>query len=206
MKVSSASGSGAARPRKGPAKVIQFPKPRGLRHHRAIRIVSIGIALGVCGALATRVGSFRGFRPVLPNDEGLSYALSAQELQILKLVNDARVRIGAPPLQFSKALLEAARMHSSDMAEHGYLGHDGPEGDTPEDRVRLSGIGYEELAENVYSDNGGDDAGLASRTVAGWLASPAHRANLLSPRFQASAVGIWRSISGKLYITEDFIR
>lgn len=171
-----------------------------------MRVASIGIALGVCGALATRANTFRGFHPVLRNDSGLRSEVNVQELQILKLVNDERLRAGAPPLQFAPRLSIAARMHSTDMAIHGYIGHDGPAGDTPADRARRAGLTYQELGETLYADDGSDLAGLPARTVRAWLASPAHRANLLSPRFQVSAVGIGRSSQGNFYITEDFIR
>lgn len=171
-----------------------------------MRIASIGIALGVCGALATRANTFRGFHTVLKDDSGLRSEVSAQELQILKLVNDERARVGAPPLQFAPRLSIAARMHSADMAIHSYVGHEGPAGDTPADRARKAGVSYQELGENVYADEGADLAALPARTIRVWLASPAHRANLLSPRFQVSAVGIGRSAQGKFYITEDFIR
>lgn len=206
MKVSSASGRSTARSPKGPAKIIPMPAPKRLRRRRAVRVASIGVALSVFGAIVTRVNTFRGFHPVSHGDGGMRSPMGVQEFQILKLVNDERARAGALPLQFSPRLMTAARMHSSDMAARGYLGHDGPDGDTPADRARTAGIGYAELGENVYADSSADLAGLPARTVEGWLASPAHRANLLSPRFQASAVGIGRSASGKIYITEDFIR
>lgn len=171
-----------------------------------MRFASIGIALGVCGALATRTNTFRGFHPALKDEGALRSELSAQEFQVLKLVNDERVRAGSPALQFAPRLSIAARVHSADMAVHGYVGHDGPAGDTPADRARRAGISYRELGENVYADDGADVAGLPARTVRVWLASPAHRANLLSPRFEVSAVGIGKSAQGKFYITEDFVR
>jgi uncharacterized protein YkwD len=204
MKVSSARG--AARTPKRSAKIIPFPSKKGLRHRRAVRVASIGIAIGVCGALATRVNTFHGYGGAPTQDEGLRSAVTAQELQILKLVNDERIRAGAQPLQFSPRLLAATRRHSVDMAMRDYLGHDGPNGDTPADRARMVGLGYQELAENLYSDTVADIAELPARVVKGWLQSPAHRDNLLSQRFEASAVGIGKNSAGKFYITEDFIR
>ena len=102
--------------------------------------------------------------------------------------------------------MSAARSHSIDMAERRYFGHDSPAGDTPADRVRMMGINYEELAESLYRDDSSDVETLPNRVVKGWLASPSHRANLLSPRFRIAAVGIARSDDGKIYVTQDFIR
>ena len=205
MKVSPASGRDTARTSRRSAKIIPFPKPKGLRRRRAVRVASIGIAIGVCGALATRVNTFRGFWP-MTQDEGLRSDMSAEELQILKLVNDERVRAGSLPLQFSPRLLVAARKHSLDMANQGRLGNDGQSGDTPAARARMAGIDYQELAENVYSDSTADIADLPARAIKGWLGNPDHRTTLLSQRFQASAVGIRRNAAGRFYVTEDFIR
>jgi uncharacterized protein YkwD len=132
--------------------------------------------------------------------------LSALEFKILKLVNDQRALAGQPSLAFSPRLMVAARSHSEDMAAHRYLGYDGPSGDTPADRTRASGVSYVELAETVYSAAAGGLDALSARAVADWLASPAHRAKLLSPRLRASAVGLARAADGTLYVTEDFIR
>jgi uncharacterized protein YkwD len=132
--------------------------------------------------------------------------LNAVGFRILKLVNDQRALIGRPPLEFSPRLMMSARAHSEDMAAHHYLGYDGPGGDTPADRARASGVGYLELAENVYCAGAGGLETLPARTVAQWLAGSAYRAKLLSPHLRASAVGIARAADGSFYVTEDFIR
>jgi uncharacterized protein YkwD len=131
---------------------------------------------------------------------------SAQEFQLLKLANDSRVHAGLAPLQFSPRLMMAARNHSRDMAVRGYLGHDSPAGDTPADRTRAAGIGYDELAENVYSDDAVDAGALPEHVIKAWLQNRAHRANLLSPGFRLSAVGIARADDGTYFVTEDFVR
>ncbi len=132
--------------------------------------------------------------------------LSAQEFQLLKLTNDSRIQAGLAPLQFSPHLMVAARNHSRDMAARGYLGHDSPAGDTPADRARAAGINYDELAENIYSDNATDADALPERVIKSWLRSRTHRMNLLSPDFRLSAVGIARAHDGNYFVTEDFIR
>ena len=161
------------------------------------------VALGLMGLEAAR---FRSARPVRPRPAQVSHPLGALEFQILKLVNDQRTRIGQPPLAFSPGMTAAARAHSEDMAAHHYLGYDGPGGDTPAGRARAAGISYTEFAENVYADGVAGPETLAARTIADWLASPANRANLLSPHFRSSAVGLARAADGSFYVTEDFIR
>jgi uncharacterized protein YkwD len=165
-------------------------------------MLAIGLASAI-GVHGVRVATLHTTR--VASGEFAS-PLSAQEFRILKLVNDERVRAGQPPLEFSPLLMSAARAHSIDMAERRYLGHDSPAGDTPADRVRMMGINYEELAESLYRDDTSNVETLPNRVVKGWLASPSHRANMLSTRFRIAAVGIARSGDGKIYVTQDFIR
>jgi uncharacterized protein YkwD len=203
MSAPSTSGRGVARTLKGTAKVIRLPPPRRTGRKRIARIGTVVVALGLAGVIALRINGLHTTRLETAEIES---PMSVQEFQILKLVNDERSRAGLDPLQFSPRLMVAARNHSRDMAMHHYLGHGGPNGDTPADRVRAVGVKYDELAENVYSDNFEPVSSLAERTIKRWLQSSAHRANLLSPHFRLSAAGVTRATNGEFYVTEDFIR
>jgi uncharacterized protein YkwD len=203
MSASSATGRGPARASRRPAKIIRMPTPRATRRRRVVRIGAAILAIGLASAIGVHVATLHSTRVATGE---FASPLSAQEFRILKLVNDERVRAGQAPLQFSPLLMSAARAHSIDMAERRYFGHDSPAGDTPADRVRMMGINYEELAESLYRDDSSDVETLPNRVVKGWLASPSHRANLLSTRFRIAAVGIARSDDGKIYVTQDFIR
>jgi uncharacterized protein YkwD len=92
------------------------------------------------------------------------------------------------------------------MALRNYLGHDGPAGDTPAERVRGVGVDSATLGENIYRDRDPDHAKLAERAVRGWLRSPEHRANLLAPDFATTGVGIARAADGTAYVTQDFTK
>jgi uncharacterized protein YkwD len=184
------------------AKVIPLPPPRRQRR-RAARIGSVVVALGVIGTITVRVDWLRRVRLQTTT---IQSPFSVQEFQLLKLANDSRVQAGLAPLQFSPRLMVAARNHSRDMAARGYLGHDSPAGDTPADRARAIGISYDELAENVYRGDAADAGALPELVIKAWLRSRAHRANLLSPDFRLSAVGIARADDGNYFVTEDFVR
>jgi uncharacterized protein YkwD len=132
--------------------------------------------------------------------------MSAQEAEILRLVNDERKRAGAPALKSSQRLVLASRGHSYDMALRNYLGHDGPAGDTPAERVRGVGVESTVLGENIYLDRDTDHAKLAERTVKGWLDSPEHRAHMLSRDFALTGVGVARAADGTAYVTQDFVK
>jgi uncharacterized protein YkwD len=64
------------------------------------------------------------------------------------------------------------------MANGNFFDHQDRDGRTPGDRAELAGYSGQRVGENIA-------AGLDSpaKVVAGWLASPAHCANLMSPLF-----------------------
>jgi uncharacterized protein YkwD len=161
------------------------------------------VAVVTLAAFVIRVNSFGGPQapPMLAADE-----FGGAESLTVKLVNDARLRAGVRPLAISGRLLIAARVHSEDMAANDYLAHEGAIGDAPADRVRSAGIDYEEVAENLFFDNGPDLDALPRRALAEWQASPIPRTNLLAPEFRGIAVAIARAVDGSFFVTLDLMR
>jgi uncharacterized protein YkwD len=203
MSVQPASGRKSVRIPKGPAKVI--PLPAGGRRRRYRRTVGIGIAsMGLAAAGAALVWLY--LVPLIGLAPDVTAGMSAQEAEILRLVNDERKRAGAPALKSSQRLVLASRGHSYDMALRNYLGHDGPAGDTPAERVRGVGVDSASLGENIYLDRDTDRAKLAERVVKAWLDSSEHRVNMLSPDFATTGVGIARAADGTAYVTQDFAK
>jgi len=111
----------------------------------------------------------------------------------LCLVNRERAAHGERPLQTNARLRQAAQSHTESMADDDYFEHIGPGGDTPLTRLRAVGyiyssqIGYE-VGENLAWGTLWEAAPAA--IVAAWMASPAHRANILDARYRDTAVGV----------------
>src|SRR5450830_1434554 len=84
----------------------------------------------------------------------------------------------APPLTWNADLGTAAQGHSQAMANDNYFAHQDPNGDMPWDRAKAAGYGGRQIGENIA-------AGQRSpgKAMEGWLASPGHCANLMSPMF-----------------------
>jgi uncharacterized protein YkwD len=203
MVVQPVSGRKSVRIPKGPAKVI--PLPAGGRRRRYRSKIGIGIAsIGLAAAAAALVWLY--LVPLIGLVPDLTAGMSAQEAEILRLVNEERKRAGAPALKSSQRLVLASRGHSYDMALRNYLGHNGPAGDTPAERVRGVGVDSAALGENIYQDRDTDRAKLAERAIKVWLNSPEHRANMLSPDFAATGIGIARAADGTAYVTQDFAK
>ncbi len=123
---------------------------------------------------------------------------SGQDLPLIRtatlcLVNRERLSHGEAALKPNAHLELAAQGHSADMAAGDYFEHDGRHGDTPLSRMRASGyifsskIGYA-VGENIAWATLGLSTPKA--IVAGWMASPGHRANILDATFRESGLGI----------------
>ena len=124
------------------------------------------------------------------------------ERAVLDAVNDTRRSGGLEPLQSDEALARIARDHSCAMARRGFFDHKSPDGETMGDRIRKAGTRYASVAENIARIDGPEPAG---RAVAGWLKSPGHRKNIMTPGFTQSGVGACRA-GRAVYFTQLFLR
>lgn len=107
--------------------------------------------------------------------------LSQQE--ILDLVNQDRITHGLSELSLNSTLNLAALAKAQDMLVHNYFAHTSPSGATPWHWFKTMGYNYTYAGENLaegYSD--------AQDLEKSWMASPSHRANILSPYY--SEVGL----------------
>jgi uncharacterized protein YkwD len=123
---------------------------------------------------------------------------SGQDAELVRaatlcLVNRERTSHGEAPLRPNADLRAAAQAHSAEMANDDYFEHDSPTGATPLSRMRAAGyifssrIGYA-VGENIAWGT----LGLATpkAIVAGWMASPGHRANILDATFKDTGIGV----------------
>jgi uncharacterized protein YkwD len=83
------------------------------------------------------------------------------------------------PLTWNATLATAAEAQSRSMANNNYFDHKDRDGRTPGDRAELAGYNFQQIGENISA---GQDT--AHKVVEGWLASPGHCANLMSPQFR----------------------
>jgi len=123
---------------------------------------------------------------------------SAQEQELVEQVNQAREKAGRPPLTVDHRLTQAAREHSQKMAESHTLTHvlSGEPG-VPE-RLAATGIRFNRSGENVgYNSD-------FEKMHSGFMHSPPHRANILSPDYDHIGIGVVQGSDGIYWATEDF--
>jgi uncharacterized protein YkwD len=135
-----------------------------------------------------------------PSPEPTDAAAAAAELT--RLVNQARRRHNLAALVGDARLAAIAGAHSQDMAAHGYTGHTSPTAGDLARRFREAGYAARAYGENVA--RGPTIVGVHE----GLMRSPAHRANVLSPRFSRLGIGVVRhqaALGGEEWVvTEEF--
>jgi uncharacterized protein YkwD len=150
------------------------------------------IALAALSAAAVAAAA----SPAVGQDRRLT-AAKALEVSLLAEVNEVRRANGVPALRLSPQLAAAATTHSRAMALRGFFAHTSADGTPFSRRVARfygpAGHRYWSVGENLLWSTGDDLA--AARAVQLWLRSPAHRRNLLSPR--------WREVGFSAVVADD---
>jgi uncharacterized protein YkwD len=129
--------------------------------------------------------------------QGWDPGWSALETDVLDLVNQYRAqgancgsqgqKAPAPPLSMQANLRCAARVHSEDMDARSFFDHVNPSGEEPWDRFDRAGYtGWNAAGENIAA--GSPDA---AGTMAQWMGSDGHCANIMNPDFTEIGVGYY---------------
>jgi uncharacterized protein YkwD len=108
------------------------------------------------------------------------------------LINQRRASRGMRRLRLNARLSKAAVWHSHDMVHRHYFAHISKNGNDIVARLRKSryikrGFSWM-VGENLAWGSGSRATPL--EIVAGWMKSPAHRRNMLNPRFREMGVGV----------------
>ncbi len=106
-----------------------------------------------------------------------TYSNISQEA-LLSLTNQDRQAAGVPPLSLNSELSQAAAGKAADMFAKDYWAHIAPDGTTPWDFIKGAGYNYIYAGENLARGYTTPDA-----VVNAWMASPSHRENMLSPKY-----------------------
>ena len=122
--------------------------------------------------------------------------LDRAERKVVKLVNRLRARHGLKRLRSSGKLARAASDHTGDMLRGGFLSHASSDGTPMANRVRRY-TGANWVGENVAAV-ARPKGSAARRVVRMWMASPGHRAVLLSPTGRRIGVGRARGTLGSM--------
>lgn len=151
-----------------------------------------------------------------PTEKEAGLDSTAIEWAIHNRINEIRKSRDLSRLKMSGELREAARMHSSDMANRNYFSHESPEGETFKDRYEQVGYtcrvetgtpgkwstGAENIAKrNMYETN---ETEIGYAIVEQWMNSEGHRENILREYWGREGIGISVASDGTVYATQNF--
>ncbi|MET0711371.1 MAG: CAP domain-containing protein [Jiangellaceae bacterium] len=151
--------------------------------------------------MTSRLGAFgvtavlgaTGVSALMPMMCGPVSAPTVQE-QVVTLTNQQRAAAGLAPLSVDVSLANAAQAHANDQATYDTMSHSGSDGSNAGTRIQRTGYPLQNWGENVAVD-----FATAQQVVAAWMASPGHRANILSGNFTQIGIGIAFSADGSPY-------
>ena len=124
-------------------------------------------------------------------------AVLNSENEVIRLVNEIRVKNGLSPLTADWELSRVARYKSQDMKDNNYFSHTSPVYGSPFNMLKNFGISYKGAAENIAKGQKTPQA-----VVNGWMNSSGHRANILNATYKKIGVGY---VPSGNYWTQMFI-
>jgi hypothetical protein len=129
------------------------------------------------------------------------------------LVSESAALSPAPPVSIDPRITQAARLHSADMLARALQTHDGPNGESPGDRLTAAGYVWNTYGENVYAA-AEDMVHAHAGFFVDWGPGPGgmqtgrgHRVSIMNPAFREVGVGVVAGVTndlGPIFITQDF--
>lgn len=151
-----------------------LPSKKNRFHPHALRPVGLAIFLAIFVTI-----------PLLYNVTSakevqvLGYATNITVTDLNTISNQQRVNAGLAPLSLNSQLSSAAQAKAADMFAKDYWAHVAPDGTTPWSFIYGAGYNYQTAGENLaknFNTSGG--------VVNGWMASQAHKDNILNTTYQ----------------------
>merc|ERR1712183_388128 len=105
--------------------------------------------------------------------------------EMLNAVNAERSDEGLGALCYNDKLINAAQIHSDDMAGGNFLSHDGSDGSSPFERITDAGFSWNYAAENIAQGQQ-----TVESVMTAWMNSSCHRANILSSSSKYFGLGL----------------
>jgi uncharacterized protein YkwD len=131
-------------------------------------------------------------------DDGFSGEPEGYAVAVFQRVNEERAAAGLAPLRWHQTASVVAREHAIDMDERSFFSHVNPDGMDAGDRLASAGVAFRRVGENLATGQDDPDEVMAS-----WMASDAHRTNILNPLFTEIGIGVHGSTGGTWW-TQDF--
>jgi uncharacterized YkwD family protein/spore coat assembly protein SafA len=128
-------------------------------------------------------------------------SVQTYEAEVVRLVNVERSKRGLQTLKSNWEIARVARYKSQDMINKKYFSHTSPTYGSPFRMMESFGIRFSAAGENIaYGQR------TPAEVMNGWMNSPGHRANILSPSYTTMGCGVAKSSTGVFYWTQLFTK
>ena len=165
-------------------------------------------AIGIFVVAATLTNAFAQSRPTRPPSRpvaakstsaktSIPAGPSQSEQMIFDSVNRERAARQLKPVRWDAGLAAAARGHAQKMAQAGQISHQFPGEYDFAMRVRMAGVHFVSVAENVA------EAPNVAMLHEEWMNSPPHRENILDPDLDSLGVSVIER-NGEFFAVQDF--
>ena len=125
--------------------------------------------------------------------------ITAEEQELLKLINEQRASYGLSALKFDEELQKVAKAKAKDLVDNNYFSHNSPTYGTPFDMMKSYGIKYKVAGENIAGNS------TLKGAVDAWMNSQGHRENILSNAYNYTGIGIVESPTYGKVLVQMFI-
>lgn len=109
---------------------------------------------------------------------------TAEEIELLKLINVERKKNGLTELKFDAELQRVARIKAQDLVDNNYFSHNSPTYGSPFEMIKSFGITYKAAGENIAGNS------TLQGAVTAWMNSEGHKANILSNAYNYTGIGV----------------
>lgn len=157
---------------------------RPLTHLFTLVLALLTAMLAALAVSAVQPSEAHAATKTAPKCGGGTVNVTARELTVLNLHNNARANNGLPKLCVHPALRKAARAHSADMLNRDYFSHTTKgSGQTADQRIKAAGYNGRYMGENIgYNSNSRD-------MHSAWMNSSGHRSNILNRYSREVGIG-----------------
>lgn len=109
---------------------------------------------------------------------------SAEEKELLELINEQRRSYGLSDLVFDSELQRVAKAKAQDLVANNYFSHNSPTYGSPFDMMKSFGITYKTAGENIAGNS------TLKGAVTAWMNSSGHRENILNNAYNYTGIGV----------------
>lgn len=162
------------------------------KRRKILTLVGIAISLAVIVSVSSLIAYDKGKAVTVKEQRGsvsnLDFTIKPPSVDDLFYFTNLN---RSQPLTLDERLNRSAQAKCEDMVAKNYWSHNAPDGTEPWVFIQKQVPHYQKAAENLAFNEGTD----SEETVAAWMGSPGHRANIIDTKLRKVGFGICQSPS-----------